>query len=147
MLGGRLLETENKRVYQISCLKSGRGRLRILSSGRLWESFETVFDWEKKKTVIYKVVAYGRWSLTRSGRYERVDCIKVCKPKIFRGGGETGDGGGGWGCHGYVLEPYKSLCHSLVVVWACFGIYLQECAIWVSSGTDSSIRLFWTVIP
>ena len=26
------------------------------------------------KTVVYKVVAYGRWSLTRSGRYERVDC-------------------------------------------------------------------------
>ena len=23
--------------------------------------------------VIFKVVAYGRWSLTRSGRYERVD--------------------------------------------------------------------------
>ena len=23
--------------------------------------------------VIYKVVAYGRWSHTRSGRYERVD--------------------------------------------------------------------------
>ena len=24
-----------------------------------------------------KVVAYGRWSLTRSGRYERVDCITL----------------------------------------------------------------------
>ena len=34
--------------------------------------FETVFDWDK--TIICKVVAYGRWSLTRSGRYERVDC-------------------------------------------------------------------------
>ena len=26
--------------------------------------------------VVFKVVAYGRWSLTRSGRYERVDCIR-----------------------------------------------------------------------
>ena len=25
--------------------------------------------------VVYNVVAYGRWSLKRSGRYERVDCI------------------------------------------------------------------------
>ena len=25
--------------------------------------------------VVYKVVGYRRWSLTRSGRYERVDCI------------------------------------------------------------------------
>ena len=25
--------------------------------------------------VVYEVVADGRWSLTRSGRYERVDCI------------------------------------------------------------------------
>ena len=27
--------------------------------------------------VVYKVVAYGRWSLTRSGRHERVDCISL----------------------------------------------------------------------
>ena len=27
------------------------------------------------KTVLYEVVAYGRWSLTRSSRYERVVCI------------------------------------------------------------------------
>ena len=25
--------------------------------------------------VVYEVVAYGRWLLTRSGRFERVDCI------------------------------------------------------------------------
>ena len=74
MLGGRLLETENKRIYQISCLKSARGRLRNLNSGRLWESFMNSI-WQRNKTVIYKAVAYGRWSLTRSGRYERVDCI------------------------------------------------------------------------
>ena len=29
---------------------------------------------ELLKMVVYEVVAYGRWSLTRSGRYERVDC-------------------------------------------------------------------------
>ena len=27
-----------------------------------------------EKPVVYEVVAYGRWSLTRGGRYERVDC-------------------------------------------------------------------------
>lgn len=39
MPGGRLPETENKGKCQISGLKSGRGRLRNLSSGRLRESF------------------------------------------------------------------------------------------------------------
>ena len=73
ILGGRLLETENKRKCQISCLKSGHGRLRNVSSGRLQERFWNSI-WLRNKTVIYKVVAYGRWSLTRSGRYERVDC-------------------------------------------------------------------------
>ena len=45
--------------------------------------FETVFDWEKKR-IICKAVAYGRWSLTRSGRYERDDCNKAYRkiPKI-----------------------------------------------------------------
>ena len=38
MLGGRLRETENKRVCVISDLKSGRGPLRNLSGGRLQES-------------------------------------------------------------------------------------------------------------
>ena len=74
MPGGRLPETENKRICQISGPKSGRGRLRNLRSARLRESF-----WNsvclRNKTVICKVVSYGRWSLTRSGRYERIDCI------------------------------------------------------------------------
>ena len=35
---GRLWETENKRISQIPGLKSGRGRLRNISSGRLRES-------------------------------------------------------------------------------------------------------------
>ena len=39
MPGGRFPETENKRIYQISGPKSGRGRLRNLGSGRLRESF------------------------------------------------------------------------------------------------------------
>ena len=38
MPGGRLPETENKRIYQIFGPKSGRGRLRNLGSGRLRES-------------------------------------------------------------------------------------------------------------
>ena len=39
MPGGRLPETENKRICQISGPKSGRGRLRNLPSGRLGENF------------------------------------------------------------------------------------------------------------
>jgi len=38
MLGGRLPETENKRMSETSGLKTGRGRLRNLNSGRLRES-------------------------------------------------------------------------------------------------------------
>ena len=38
-LGGRLLETGNKRIGRISGVKSGRGRLRNLPSGRLGENF------------------------------------------------------------------------------------------------------------
>ena len=50
MLGGRLPETENKRICEISCLKGGRGPLRILSGGRFERALETVF---KNKTVVY----------------------------------------------------------------------------------------------
>ena len=35
MLGGRLPETEDKRISHISWLKSGRGPLRNLSGGHL----------------------------------------------------------------------------------------------------------------
>ena len=76
MLGGRLPETENKRVCQTSGLKTGRGGLRNLSSGRLRESSWNSI-WLRNKIVIYKVVAHGRWSLASSGRYERVDWISV----------------------------------------------------------------------
>ena len=30
--------------------------------------------------VVYEVVAYRRWPLTRSGRYERVDCSRHLAP-------------------------------------------------------------------
>ena len=76
MPGGRLPETENKRIYQISDPKSGGGRFGNLRSGRLRASFWNSF-WLRNKKIICKVVAYGRWSLTRSGRYERVDCITL----------------------------------------------------------------------
>ena len=62
MPGDRLPETENKRICQISGPKSGRGRLRNLRSGRLRESFWNSV-WLRNKTVVCKVVAYGRWSL------------------------------------------------------------------------------------
>ena len=68
MPAGRLPETESKRIYQISSPKSGRGRLRNLGSGRLRESFWNSV-WLRNKTIVSKVIAYGRWSLTRSGRY------------------------------------------------------------------------------
>ena len=66
MLGGRLLETENKRTYQISCLKSGRGRLRNLSSGRL--RAKTVF-WLRKRL-------FTKRSLTGGGRLREVVAMK-----------------------------------------------------------------------
>ena len=56
MLDGRLLETENKRIYHISCLKSGRGHLRNSSSGRLRESY-------LQSGRLRGVVAYEKWSL------------------------------------------------------------------------------------
>ena len=68
MPAGRLPETESKRIYQISSPKSGRGRLRNLGSGRLRESFWNSV-WLRNKTIVCKVIANGRWSLTRSGRY------------------------------------------------------------------------------
>ena len=74
MLGGRLLETDIKRKWQISGLESGCIRLRNLSSGRLPESFWNSI-WTRNKMFIYKVVAYRRWSLMRSDHYGRVDCI------------------------------------------------------------------------
>ena len=76
MPGGRLPETENKRIYQISGPKSGRGRFGNLGSGRLRESFWNSV-WLRNKRIICKVVAYGRWLLTRSGPYERVDRIPL----------------------------------------------------------------------
>ena len=61
MPGGRLPETENKRICQISGPKSGRGRLRNLRSGRLRESFWNSV-WNKqngylKSGRLWKVVA------------------------------------------------------------------------------------------
>ena len=63
-MGGRLLETENKRkvvavVKEISPAVAYRRDL---------------LKKKKDKMVSYKVVAYGRWPLTRSGRLERATC-------------------------------------------------------------------------
>ena len=79
MPGGRLPETENKRIYQISGPKSGCGRFGNVGSGRLRESFWNSV-WLRNKRIICEVVAYERWTLTRSGRYERIDCIWKQKP-------------------------------------------------------------------
>ena len=58
-LGGRLLETGNKRIGRISGVKSGRGRLRNLPSGRLGENFWKSISLTNKK-VISKVVTYEK---------------------------------------------------------------------------------------
>ena len=50
--GGRLRETGNKKIYQISGLKGGCGRLKYLRNGHLRGSFGTVFDWETKRLFI-----------------------------------------------------------------------------------------------
>ena len=55
MLGGRLPETENKRICQISGLNSGRGTLR--RTGKQNGCLQS-----------------GRWLITEGGRYEGVDC-------------------------------------------------------------------------
>ena len=70
MLVGCLPQTENKRICQISGLKSPCGRLRNFSRGGLQESFWNSI-WLKSKMIIYKVVVYGRWSLIRSD----ADCV------------------------------------------------------------------------
>ena len=49
MPGGRLPETENKEICQISGLKSGRCRLGNLISGRLRESIWNSICLTKKK--------------------------------------------------------------------------------------------------
>ena len=58
MPGGRLPETENKEICQISGLKSGLCRLRNLISGRLRESIWNSICLTKKNPVIYKVISY-----------------------------------------------------------------------------------------
>ena len=62
MPGGRLRETENKRISRICDLKTGRGRLRNSSSGRLREIFLKNI-WLRNKTVSFKEVAYEKLSL------------------------------------------------------------------------------------
>ena len=78
MLGGRLPETENKRICAISGLKSGRRPLKKFEWWSVTRELELLLFKQyllRNKTVVYEEVAYGRWSLTRRGRYERVDGI------------------------------------------------------------------------
>ena len=60
-----------------------------LGSGRLRKSFWNSV-WLRNKRINWKVVAYGRWSLTRSGRYERVDCISLRRPNFPAGQKKNG---------------------------------------------------------
>ena len=67
---------QNSVSHWDSSPKSGRGRGRIRNWGscRLRESFWNSV-WLRTLRVTCQVVAFGRWSLSRSGRYERVDCV------------------------------------------------------------------------
>ena len=70
MLGCRLPETENKRICQISGLKSGRGPLINLRGGRLRENrLETVFNQETKRL-------FAKWSLMGGGRLRKVVAMR-----------------------------------------------------------------------
>ena len=73
----RLSETENKRVTRISGLKSGRSRLRslrVICYERLFlKQYLTHRENEGYNIFQVVAVAYGRWSFTRSGHYDRVD--------------------------------------------------------------------------
>ena len=70
MPAGRLPETENKRIYQISGPKKGRGRFGNSGSCRFNERvFETVFDWETKGLFV-------KWSLAGGGRLREVAAMR-----------------------------------------------------------------------
>ena len=101
MLGGRLQETENKRICQISVLKSGHGRWEILGFAAYEKVFETVFEWETKLLFssdhLWEMVTYEKWLL-----WQTVDCSRAAGC-----GGEGNDGGVDWyvdgvsGCGSY----------------------------------------------
>ena len=74
MLGGRLPRRRKTKEYVFWPENRSRSLKKFEKKSR---ALRTVFDWELDKTVIYKVVAYTRWSLMRSGCYERVDCNLV----------------------------------------------------------------------
>lgn len=61
MLGGHLPETENKRIHQISGLKSGRGHLRNLGSGLLTKKFLKQYLSQKENGYLQIVITYGKW--------------------------------------------------------------------------------------
>ena len=80
LLGGRLSETENKRICQIFGLKSGRGRLQNLSSARLREFLKQYLT-EKQNSYLQsgrlrEVVTYEKWSLGESWLYVGRLCLK-----------------------------------------------------------------------
>lgn len=74
LMGGCHLWGKKRRKSQIFVSRRGCGYLRNSSSGWLQETFWSSI-WLRNKMGIYKVVAYGRWLLTRNG-YGRNDCIK-----------------------------------------------------------------------
>ena len=81
MAVGRLPAAENKRICQISGLKSDPGRLNISEVVAYEGVYEKVFNCETNRL-------FKKWSLSRSGRYERVDSTMIShstKPMLCRG--------------------------------------------------------------
>ena len=72
MPGGRLQETENKRICRVSGLKSGRGHLRnsrVVAYERVFKTLH-LSDWEAKRS-------FPKWSLTGGGRLREVVAMRV----------------------------------------------------------------------
>ena len=75
---GHLLGAENKPICRISGKKSGRSCYEVVTCERVCN---IAFIWPGNKPIIFEVVAYRRWSLTKTGRYKSIDCIPVLANK------------------------------------------------------------------
>ena len=77
----RLVGAENKPICRISGKKSGRSCYEIQVVVACERVYNSAFIWPGSKPIILEVVASRRWSLTKTGRYRRVDCIPVLANK------------------------------------------------------------------
>ena len=87
LMQDKVVTFEKNQQNKPNCINGG---LRNLSSGRLWESSWNSI-WLINKMIIYKVFTYGRWLFTRSGCYERVDCIFLFSISVHLSGNLQGN--------------------------------------------------------